>query len=159
MPAQTRSFVQSKILGGCIDCWYNVDGCWSSPLFLLALKSWVSTTANKRNETITKIKMMSGCLPPHISGCLPPQNEEYDDAGDDDDDGVMNSSHEVIILRHHHLLPAWSSSFPCGGSRSVGPVEDPEASQMLHNADCTANTSYIWWNHKDWHVSHSNYST
>ena len=48
MPAQTRSFVQSKILGGCIDCWYNMDGCWSSLLFLLALKSWVSTTANKQ---------------------------------------------------------------------------------------------------------------
>ena len=89
---------------------------------------------NKRNETITKIKMMSGCrLPPRIyldvyhrkmKNMMMMMMMMDDDAGDDD--GVI---------------------FPCvwrigrttrGGS---GAISD----------GCTAKTSYIWWNHKDCH--------
>ena len=134
------------------------DGDDDDIMVSTAAKSWVSTTANERYETITlrsrcdqdDVRMsttayiwMSTTVKWRMWWCW---CHEF----------ITRSSFYVIILRDRD---PWS--FPCGGSG--GPVEEdpePEPSQnaqcTLHTAHCTAATSYIWWNNLDCHFSQKN---
>ena len=131
--------------------------------------------------------MISWCLPPRRAECLPPQRSEM--RWSRMSRWCQDVCHRIYLAVYHRkmknmmmlvmmmMMVSWihltrspfyviTTCFPRGAAASrvedldrYGPVEDPEAPQMQHNADCTATTSYIWWSHKDWHVSHSNYST
>ena len=139
---------------------------------------------------ITIVTMMSGCLPPRISGCLPPQRSEMrwsrrsrwcQDVYHSIYLGVyQRRMKNMMMLVMMMMMLSWihltrspfyvitTTCFPRGAAAvlvwriSIG--MDPwrirrHLSDAAQNADCTANTSYIWWIHKDCHFLHSNCST
>ena len=140
--------MQSYDPGWC--CSKNMDGCWSSLLFLLALKSWVSTTA--KISEMRRSRRSRWCQDVYHRIYLDVYHRKMKNMMMLVMMMMMVSwiHHEVIILRQ--LLPVedrdpWSFPWRIGTRGRSGPIT---------NAQCTANTSYIWWNNLDFHFSHHN---